>query len=216
MGLMRMAVGEALTIPGPGNSVLPFLARKWTLDQDRLTWRFQLQPNVHFQDGSILDAGRAVAALIKFRKQTAPARRSHFTNFRGFARLGLLGYAESAMNLIRADAVLAANNQPRSREPLLKGNWGIFKNGSGFERKRRTLVFRVALPYTLLGKIGNLLSAALRAFHNAIGPSQFNHELSAMFKFREPDCCVPKSVWRFHKPSMRLLPWNVKYVIALI
>jgi hypothetical protein len=123
------------------------------------------------------------------------------------------------VDLIRTDAILAANKQPSSREPLFQLNRGILKDGARLEGKRLALarfMFGVALPYARLGKPANLLSAASRALYSAVRPTQLDHKLTAMVEVRKPDNRVPKSGWGyvFHEPSMRQISRYVNYIIA--
>jgi hypothetical protein len=126
----------------------------------------------------------------------------------------LLGKAESAMDFVAADTVLATDNQPRGGKPLFKRDWRIFKDGSGLEREGGPLMSGIAFPHPLLGKPRQPLRATLRTPHDAIGPPQLHHELAAMLEVREPDNCISEGVWRFHVSSMRQIVRNVKYVIA--
>jgi hypothetical protein len=77
-------------------------------------------------------------------------------------------------------------------------------------------MFGVALPYTSLDKPRNPFGTAPRAFHDAIRPSKFNHELAAMLEIREVDDCVSEGVggFAFHDQSMLFLLGYVKYIIA--
>ena len=52
-------VFEGLVRLGPGGAVRPWLAQRWSVSPDGLTYRFDLRPHVRFQDGAPLDA-RAV------------------------------------------------------------------------------------------------------------------------------------------------------------
>ena len=106
------------------------------------------------------------------------------------------------MNLIAADSVLARNDEPRSREPLLKRNRRIFKGGSGLERKLRMVMLAVTLPYPLVSNPENLLRLATRTLHHAIGPAEFHHELAAMLEVRKPYDGLLKGIGRFHASSM--------------
>ena len=134
---------------------------------------------------------------------------------------GFLSYTKGAVDLVGTDAILAANNQPCSREPLLQLNRGILKDSTRLESKRLPLarfMFGVALPYARLGKPANLLSTAARAPYNAVRPTQLDHKFAAMVEVRKPDNRVPKSGWGyvFHEPSMRQISRYVKYIIALV
>jgi hypothetical protein len=55
----------------------------------------------------------------------------------------------------------------------------------------------------------------MRAFHHAIGPAQFDHELSAVLEVGKPDDRALKGCgWVFHELSMRQSLRYVKYIIA--
>jgi hypothetical protein len=127
---------------------------------------------------------------------------------------GLLGDAKAAMQFVGTDTVFCPNDEPRGGEPLLKTDRGILEDGSGLQREGRARMLRIALPDAGLFKIGDVIGAATRAFDNAIRPTQFDHELSAMLEVREPDHRVSESVWRFHKPSMQQEARYVNYIIA--
>src|ERR1019366_216752 len=63
---------------------------------------------------------------------------------------GLLSHADRAVKLPGRDTVLAVQNHPDSRQPLLKPYRRVFKDGSRLERKARLGVRGVALPYAVL------------------------------------------------------------------
>lgn len=71
----RMQVAETLVGADDGGMAVPQLARSWTLSEDRLTWRFILQPNARFHDGSPVTAVAVVQALERARR--APAMLSN-------------------------------------------------------------------------------------------------------------------------------------------
>ena len=106
------------------------------------------------------------------------------------------------MDFVAADSVFARNNEPRSREPLLKRDRRIFKGGSGLERKLSVIVFAVALPYALFSNPENLLRLAARALHYAVRPAQLHHELTAMLEVRKPYDGLLESIGHFHVSSM--------------
>jgi hypothetical protein len=128
---------------------------------------------------------------------------------------GLLGDAKAAMQFVGTDTVFCPNDEPRSGEPLLKADRGILKDGSCLQCERRAGMLSVALPHASLFQVGNVIGAATRAFDNAILPTQFDHELTAMFKVREPNHRVSESVWRFHVVSMQKKSRYVNYIIAM-
>src|SRR6266446_5316760 len=73
----------------------------------------------------------------------------------------------------------------------------------------------VAFPDAILGKVGDLLGAAMRAFHHAIGPAKFHHDHFAVLKIAEVDDRFLKSLDAVHETIMRLFVRYVKYIIAL-
>jgi hypothetical protein len=127
----------------------------------------------------------------------------------------LLGYTKPAMNFVARDTVLAGNNQPCRREPLLQRNRAVLENGSGLECERGAFMLRVALPHASLGKPRNVIRTAARAGYDAIRPAKFNHELAAVLEIGEVQNRVPEGVWRFHESSMQPNERYVKYVIAI-
>jgi hypothetical protein len=128
----------------------------------------------------------------------------------------LLRDAKPAMNLVTRDTVLAGNNQPCRREPLLKRDRRVLENGPGLERERGALMLRVTLPHAGLGEPRDVIRTAARAGYNAIRPAKFNHKLAAVLEIGEVQNRVPECVWRFHESSMQQNERYVKYVIALI
>jgi hypothetical protein len=128
---------------------------------------------------------------------------------------GLLGNTKTSMDLVGTDSILASDEHPCRTKPLLKWDRRIFKNRTSLQGKRRTLMPRVAFPYTRPGKPSQLSRTAVRAGDLAVRPAQFNHELSAMLKVREPQNRVSQRIGAFHGSSMHPILWNVKYVITL-
>lgn len=66
----RMQVAETLVTTDRQNRLVPLLARDWHVSDDRLTWVFELKPDVTFHDGTKLDADAVAASLA--RAHTAP------------------------------------------------------------------------------------------------------------------------------------------------
>jgi hypothetical protein len=77
-----------------------------------------------------------------------------------------LRHADSAVNFIRAYAVLAIHNLPHCRKPLVKTNWGIFKDGTRLESELPTIMMTRALPAVVLRLKHNALATAVGADHN--------------------------------------------------
>lgn len=60
---LRMGIVETLVEADKDGNPVPALAKSWTVSEDGLTWRFELQSGVTFQDGTALTAEAVVAAL---------------------------------------------------------------------------------------------------------------------------------------------------------
>src|SRR5678810_683400 len=73
----------------------------------------------------------------------------------------------------------------------------------------------VALPDSILGKIGDFLGAAMWASNHAIGPAKFHHDSFAVLKITEVDDRFLKSLDALHETIMRLFAWYVKYIITI-
>ena len=56
-------VFEGLVKPAPSGDLLPALAENWTVSDDRLTYTFNLRPDVKFHNGSIVTSADAVYSL---------------------------------------------------------------------------------------------------------------------------------------------------------
>ncbi|SCY71519.1 peptide/nickel transport system substrate-binding protein [Paracoccus tibetensis] len=74
---IKMDVAETLVNADAEGQLTPGLARAWTVSEDGLEWRFQLQPDVLFHDGTPLTAEAAALALSHARAkpgllETAP------------------------------------------------------------------------------------------------------------------------------------------------
>jgi len=62
--LARMGIAETLVQVEPDGRLIGGVASGWTIDADKLTWRFTLRPGATFHDGSPITAA-AVAASLK-------------------------------------------------------------------------------------------------------------------------------------------------------
>ena len=63
--LMRLGAGECLTRFDRSMTPQPWLAERWTLSPDRLTWTFHLRPGLRFSNGKPLTAEAARASLLR-------------------------------------------------------------------------------------------------------------------------------------------------------
>src|ERR1035437_10516983 len=116
--------------------------------------------------------------------------------------------------LFRSDAVLAVQQHPNCREPLLQSNRGILKDRTRLQREARFRMTGVALPQAILGKVANLLRSTFRALHLAVCPAEINHKLAAILKFREVDYRVSEGSMVAHELSMRPIYRYVKYILT--
>src|ERR1017187_1974731 len=127
----------------------------------------------------------------------------------------LLSDAQCSVQFVGTDTVLAVQQHPNCREPLLKRDRRVFKDGTCLQRKARFRVIGVAFPQAVLGKVANLLRPTFRALHLAVCPAEINHKLSAIFKFREVDYRVSEGSVVAHELSLRPIDRYVKYILTL-
>lgn len=59
----RLQVAETLVEVDGKGTLLPGLAQRWSVSDDRLQWRFALRPNAHFHDGSEVSSQQVAWAL---------------------------------------------------------------------------------------------------------------------------------------------------------
>ncbi len=62
--LTRLGIGETLVSVGPGGRLSGGVAEAWTVDPDRITWRFRLR-DARFHDGTPVTAAIVAAALMR-------------------------------------------------------------------------------------------------------------------------------------------------------
>ncbi|QGG91650.1 ABC transporter substrate-binding protein [Agrobacterium sp. MA01] len=67
---LRMGIVETLVEADKDGNPVPALAKSWTVSDDGLSWRFELQSGVRFQDGTALTA-EAVASALRTAKDKA-------------------------------------------------------------------------------------------------------------------------------------------------
>lgn len=61
--LTRMQVAEGLLGVAPDGRLVGLLAQSWSVDEDRLTWRFRIRANARFHDGAAVTAEAAAHSL---------------------------------------------------------------------------------------------------------------------------------------------------------
>jgi len=63
----RLGVGETLVEVEPDGRLAPGLAESWSIDPDRLTWRFRIRAGMRFHDGTSVTPEAVVNSLEKVR-----------------------------------------------------------------------------------------------------------------------------------------------------
>src|SRR5216683_6526831 len=129
---------------------------------------------------------------------------------------GFLCHSESAMQFVRANPIFAAHDEPQGGKPLLQRDRRILEYGADLERELLLGMFLVAAVDPRLFEIGNLLGAASRAAHLAIGPAHESHELAAVVEVAEEENCLLECLWAFHAQKVAGKLQSGKYIIANI
>jgi hypothetical protein len=115
-----------------------------------------------------------------------------------------------------ADSVLAIDDQPNARQPLVETKRRVLHHGSDL---RGELAFRVslaALPAALLLQVPDLIATAVRA-HDAQGPTLLGKVFDAIVLVGEVDDCFLEGLgFVCHEPSMPESSVLVKYIYAAI
>jgi hypothetical protein len=101
----------------------------------------------------------------------------------------LLRNSQRAVNLPRANTVLAVRNHPHHRQPLLKTERRVLKHRSGLDAELRLRVPRLALPQAARRYKRNVLASARRAGY-AIPPAPQGQIVDAVIRALEVDDCV--------------------------
>src|SRR6266566_3106782 len=98
---------------------------------------------------------------------------------------GLLAHGQIAADFVATDTVLAGDKQPDGGQPLGERQRGILNDGPSFQGKLCERMLTVALPYSCLREVRDVLGTALWALHYAIRPAQFHHEVLAVLELSE-------------------------------
>jgi peptide/nickel transport system substrate-binding protein len=61
--MARMQIAETLVLVEPDGRLVGGIAESWAVDDDKLTWRFKIRPNVVFHDGTPVTVETVVASL---------------------------------------------------------------------------------------------------------------------------------------------------------
>jgi hypothetical protein len=83
---------------------------------------------------------------------------------------GLLGDSQSAVNLVRTDSVLRANNHPYAWKPFSQRDRAIFKDGADLDRELFPASF--ALPDFASAQERNVIVSAPYAFDFIVPPKR--------------------------------------------
>jgi len=123
---------------------------------------------------------------------------------------GLLSNAQIARNFVTADAVLAVDEHPQRREPLIKSDGTILEDAADFDRE---LLFTAsALPErTSAQAVGRIRASSAARTFNAIRPSQGGDEGHAGFDVGEVFDGSEQGVWNgglgIHAQRIAGLSW---------
>ena len=86
----------------------------------------------------------------------------------------LLRDAEIAGDFAGANPVLAVHNQPQRGQPLVEAERRVLENRPGLQGELCLRMLAVALPRARGFEIDDMVRAALRTRHLAIGPAEFS------------------------------------------
>ena len=105
------------------------------------------------------------------------------------------------MDFIAAHAILAVDDHPHRKEPLVESKRGVFKNGAGLARELTRAVLATALPAVVLRLKENVLAPATRS-GDSFGPAVGDKVLTAVVGVGEVEDCFLQSIGAVHEPSM--------------
>src|ERR1035438_4309137 len=92
----------------------------------------------------------------------------------------LLGHADILAQLVTRNSILAVDEQPSRREPLIEADGRILEHGPNFERELLLGMVAIAAIDVCLCQPSQLSCAAIRAAGSSIGPAHENHEATAV------------------------------------
>jgi hypothetical protein len=130
----------------------------------------------------------------------------------------LLGHVQRPRDLTRADTVLAIQDQPHGRQPLIESKRRVFKNGSDLHGKLPLRVPHTTLPTQLVLEETDALAAAPGANHAFLPLRPSGHEVvKAVVLVREVEYSLLKALrfaYGFHTPSLPRNRVLGKYIIT--
>src|SRR5579859_567201 len=110
---------------------------------------------------------------------------------------GFLSDSYGAVNLIRANAILAIAQHPNSSQPLIQTERGILEDGSDLDGELPSLVDTLALPFSLILEEHNILAATGGASYDAIRPAQGHHVVKGIVGISKIHDCLLQGLKRF-------------------
>lgn len=72
--MVQQSIFDPLVDIGPNGEIVPMLAEKWMISEDKKTYTFQLRPNVKFQDGTDFNAEAVKFTLDRNMDKSSPRR----------------------------------------------------------------------------------------------------------------------------------------------
>jgi len=104
---------------------------------------------------------------------------------------GLLSDFDSAVNLPRANPVLAIRDHPHSSQPFVETEWRIFKDRPSLDGKLSAIMTIIALPTVVLFLKGYVLASTTRA-DDALTPTADYNVVAAIGGTGEVNDCFLK------------------------
>jgi hypothetical protein len=120
----------------------------------------------------------------------------------------LLSYANGASDLARRNPIAAIGKHPHHRQPLLKRNRRIFKDGSDLRGELAFLVSALALPFALILQEHNILPSTGRT-GDSIWPQFIGHVVESIVRVGEINNRVLQGLYlvgfAFHESNYEVL-----------
>ena len=97
---------------------------------------------------------------------------------------GFLRDAKSTTHFVGTNPILAVDDHPHGRQPLVETNGGIFHDRTDFDAELLPRMTASAFPHSTRGEEYDLLASACGT-GDAVRPAQLNHKLQGAFSIRE-------------------------------
>jgi hypothetical protein len=157
-----------------------------------------------------LDFARQLATILALLRESDPVKHEP----RGF-----LGHVQRPCDLAGANAVLAIENEPHRRQPLVQTERRVFKDRSNLDGELPFRMSCAALPAQLILKETDFIGTAGRT-HNAVLPLRPTSDkvVQAVLLIREIQDRFLQALWflGFHDSILRRNRGLRKYIIARI